>query len=217
MEERLEIIIKYLLIVVIILNSISLLVPWSEFNDPIEYGNADFYNWGAHRFSLNGTNNYTFYVSFLIPENLDNFFGIQSFQLGFIPLIFGILTIFFTACVIVFSIRLIFKNEYDKNNFAYLTIHSIFSVVSFYIFTHFGILSLPHPVSFSLHYSMGFIFACISIFLLFFIYLFFDYFSIEHGFTDKKTITPSDTIKFRYAKGEISKEEYEQLKRDLDE
>jgi len=222
MENYLKKIVKYLLILVIILNSLSLLLPWGTY-DVSEFGKIDFYSWGSF-LSIDGTANSTLYVDFLNIGNVNSFLRLDGFEMGAVPILFSVLILLFIALVLAISIGILIKQEYTKKYIIVLIVSAIFSIVSFYIFIQFGISAIPQISIIPFNYSSGFYLVIISICILTFTYFLidlFDLFSIkknQHNSKNKEneTTSPIQIIKIRYSKGEISKEEYEQMKKNIE-
>lgn len=217
MDEQFSRIVKYLLLIVLILNVISILVPWGTLDASI-FGKADFYSWGSHIRTFNGENNYSLNVFFLDSSNFNDFFNISDFEIGFIPLIMGILVLFFSILVISFTIGFLVKNEFYKKDIISITVYSILAVICFYIFIQFGITSMPASAVLDFEYSSGLYLVILSICILVFTYFLFDFYTVEtKTVTDKNIDSPAlNTLKMRYAKGEITNEEFEQMKKDIE-
>ncbi len=224
MDYQLDKILKYLLILVLMINVIVLLVPWGE-TEESAVGKLYFYNWGTQINSLNGENKFSFNVFFINSEHVDDFFNIDNNNFGFIPILFGILALFFHVLVIVLTAGFIIKNEYYKKDIAFNTVYSILALISFYIFIQFGVLSLSISPYVTFNYSTGFYLLIFSIIILVLAYFLLDYFSKEK--IEKKTEekiekkngdnTHLEILKTRYAKGEITKEEFDKIKKDIED
>lgn len=210
MKEQVERLVRYLLVLVLILDILSILFPWGTLNYGL-YGKADFYSWGVHVKTATGYNRYLLNI-FEIDSIFESIVGTGNLKIGVIPTIFGILVLFLPVIVIIFNGILITKNTFSKENIIIILVWSISSIISFYIFVQFGILS---SVS-TFEYSMGFILIAISIFILIFTHFLFDYFSVEKQISRYESQTPLEILKLRYAKGEISKEEYEDIRREIE-
>jgi hypothetical protein len=186
MENYLKKIVKYLLILVIILNSLSLLLPWGTY-DGSGFGRIDFYSWGSYRNSIDGSFNSTLYVSFLNLATVNSYLKIDGFKMGIVPILFSVLLLFFIVLALAISIGILIKQEYNKKYIIILNISAIFSIISFYIFIQFGMSSIPQLSIIPFNYSTGFYLVILSICILSFSYFLFDFFSMRNNVYNSKT------------------------------
>jgi len=221
MEVYVKKIVKILLIIAIVLCLISILLPWGEISSSNEtVGSAlTFYCWGMNNQApLNQDNPLQWlpYIS-ILDSNSKAYFGETDSLL--LPVIFACIIIIFLIGAILLGIASFFKvNKNEKSSSIEAGILAIISVISFYIFIQFGFLSLSGLLSPLYSYSAGFYFMIISGILFFIAYgLIVEFIPIKSKKLQQREDSAFDILKKRYAKGEITQEEFEHMKKDIED
>ena len=220
MELYVKKIVKILVIIATVLCLLSILLPWGEISNSESVGNiATFYCWGMNAQASSfqdSPSQWVFYFSILDDSNIINIAESNSLLL---PVIFASILIVFVIGAILLGISSFFKVDKNKKTDSIEAgIFAIASVISFYIFIQFGILSLSGMLSPLFSYSVGFYFMIISAILFFIVFgLIVEFIPTKSKKSQQSEDSAFDILKKRYAKGEITEEEYEKMKKKLED
>lgn len=220
---------KIVLIVALVLSIVSMLLPWGEISFQ-GLGKMDIYSWGVssqtNSIFTGSTQESGLYIFLFFNQNFMTMLSENQEMMGFIfPMIFGILVFPLLIVGIVFgSLYLLNKPQVGLKNFRDSGIFIFTSVIFFYIFIQFGLLSLlSYEISYLANlfsYSAGYyltIFAGVLVLALFVIHTEFVKKRFDMGGSVKKDDDVVTLLKTRYVKGEISKDEYEQMKKEIED
>lgn len=223
-EKNIGSITRILLIIGIFVGVISLILPWGQITVGA-LGKVDFYCWGISGISILGYADPTteLYVSFLFNEDFMNLLSQSNNFYGYlVPMIFGVLVLpllvigLFLGSLSVFNIR---KKElvYARDAGVVLLV----SIIFYFVFMQFGLLALLNStyISFTnfFSYTIGYVFVILMVIMIIGVYILLRMYG-ESG--DKKVKSSSNVdamtlLKKRYVKGEISKDEFDQMKKDI--
>jgi len=229
MNERKRFLYKVCISLAVFFAIVSIILPWYSIQSTsiITTGGSsiDFYNWGV---SLNNGNNKgetLFYFTVFTDQEYE-YFGDsnQSFLhvISFLILPFLIVGIFLA----IYSIFHLDKKEFSNYYSSILTSSIIFIIclILFYIFMQLGIISSmgSAPVGVRYGYAAGFYLLIISISILLACFIISKYISINEKQQIKEIQQinenkPFELLKLRYVQGDITKEEFEQIKKDIEE
>ena len=220
MERDIQKITRYFVIGALLISSISLILPWGISNISLTQ-KSTFYSWGVNVNSLTGnTNQWKFYFEFIDVGNIKSIFGMETSSLGFIQIILGILVSVFILAMIAIGIVNLRQKILEKRLILEIVIWGVASIISFFIFIQFGISLLQWSVVFPFTYSIGFTGMIFSLILLMVAYFIIDMKTPELDESDIPIKTsdesPSDILKLRFAKGEITEDEFEKMKKKLE-
>ena len=218
MEVYVKKIVKILLIIAVVLCLLSILLPWGEISYS-GFGGNTYYCWGMNAQASSVQDNpsqWLLYISILDDSNIYNIAETNSLLL---PVIFATILIIFVIGAILLGISSLFKIDKNrKTNSIEAGIFAIVSVISFYIFIQFGILSISGILSPLFSYSVGFYFMIISGILFFIAFgLISEFIPVKSKKSEHSKDTPFDILKMRYVTGEITKEEFEQKRKDIED
>ena len=216
MEVYVKKIVKILLIIAIVLCLLSILLPWGEMS-VIGISGGTFYSWGMNVQTSPFQGNTLQWLPYISILDSNSVLAEQDSLL--LPVIFAIILIIFIIGAILFGISSFFKVDKNmKSNSIEAGIFAIASVISFYIFIQFGISSLCGGISPMVLYSVGFYFMIISGILFFIAYgLISEFIPTKSKKSQQSEDSAFDILKKRFAKGEITKEEFEGMKKDIDD
>ena len=198
-SKQINIVIRLIVILGTIFCIISLLTPWS--------GSA--FTFGIFKENYSAP----FYINFFTDQTIhdSNYFN-QAVFFGFSMIIIFILTI----GALIYGLMCVRKpGEEPPSSFILISVLLIINIILYIIVISIWTENSSHIGS---NYSIGFITALIS-FILFFISFIIksvfhkDIKSIEKIKSENELI---NILKTRYAKGEITKEQFEQMKKDLE-
>jgi hypothetical protein len=187
MEERYESpILKIILICAIICCAVSLILPWGEVNAGI-MGQGQFYAWGARTSSFLGNSGdvWFLYFEFLFRDS-SIIFGDTDFIEIVIPMMMAIVVLPLLVIGIIYGISAQKKLSFSEKNIK--SKDSIFvpkfslnagfmvviSIVLFYIFIQFGVITSNTTLSSLYKWSTGLSLAIISCVLFFGTYIAFE-------------------------------------------
>jgi uncharacterized membrane protein len=226
-EKTTDSILKILLIIAILLSILSIIIPWGNLSVGI-IGNVDFYCWGISGTSIFGGSESTteLYVTLFFNDDFMTLLTENEDFIGFIiPMVLSILILPFLAIGIIYgSSYVLFDSKKDNVNIRDSALWIIVSLVFYYLFIQFGMLSLiENIVSISIanlfSYTVGYfvvIFSAIILISLYFLHKEF----LESQMSEKKTKDHqkdlSRILKERYIKGEITKKEFDRMKKDIE-
>ncbi len=221
MEVYVKKIVKILLIIATVLCLLSILLPWGEISSSSGFIGSPitFYGWGMNvqvsPFPDN-PNPWFLYISILDSNSIYYFAETDSLLL---PVIFASILIVFVIGAILLGISSFFKVDKNKKTDSIgAGILAIASVISFYIFIQFGILSLSGILSPLFSYSVGFYFMIMSAILFFIAFgLIVEFIPTKSKKSQQSEDSAFDILKKRFAKGEITEEEYEKMKKKLED
>ena len=220
MEVYVKKIVKILLIIAIVLCLISILLPWGEISSSNEVvGSAmTFYCWGMNVQAPvlpDSPSTWFLYISILDSNSI---YYLEETDSLLLPVIFATILIMFLIGAILLGISSFFKIDKNKKTDSIEAgILAIASVISFYIFIQFGILSLSGMLSPLFSYSVGFHLMIISGILFFIAYgLISEFIPTKSKKSQQSEDSAFDILKKRYAKGEITEEEFKRMKKDLE-
>ena len=218
MEIDFEKIVKIIVIVAVVFSALSLIMPWGEITIS-GVGGGFFYSYGMNlppSIFQNDPNQWQFYISALANDSI---FKVQEANQFIIPFLSASLVVFFTLFAFFIGLGELYtisKNQSSVSSYAGLI--AIISAIAFFIFIQYGLMSVIGLFSQYFEYSIGFYFIIISGILFFSAYI------IRREFTDIETDDleeiedePKNILKMRYAKGEITKKEFEDMKKDLED
>lgn len=233
-EKLIDSVFRIILIIALVCCVVSMLLPWGDITVEGVF-KAEFYCWGASSQSMGiftGSSQETWlYVSLFFNEHFMNLITENGDLFGFVfPMIFGILVFPFMILGLGFGSFFLVKKQGDRfKNIRDAGIFVIAALIFYYIFIQFGFLSLldyftrgiSSVVSISrfFSYASGFYLGIVAVVLIFGLF-------IVHNEVVTKVLESSDVgksdddvvklLKTRYVKGEISKDEYEQMRKDIE-
>ena len=223
MKRDIQKIARYFVIGAILISSVSLILPWG-ISEKSAIEEITFYSWGVNTKTISGTtpsNQWGLYIEFADPGNLNTLFGFENSSIGFLPILLGIMIIVFIVAMIAFGMMNLRQKSLSSQYIIEIVLWGAASLISFYIFIHFGILSLPWSTVLPFNYSIGFTGMIFSLILLMVAYFILDMKMPELEESDIPIKTsdesPSDVLKLRFAKGEITEEEFEKMKKQLED
>jgi uncharacterized membrane protein len=224
-EKNVNSILRIVLTVAIFFGVLALILPWGQISVGA-LGRADFYCWGISGISILGSTDGStdLYVGFFFNEDFMQLLSESDNFVGYIvPMLLGVFVVPLLLIGLFFGALSVFRmGKRGVGNTRDAFIWIIVSVVFFYIFMQFGLLALLNSsyIAFSnfYSYSIGYGLVIFSIVLIMGVYI------VEKlGFWsdkgDEKSAGGSDdlerVLKERYVRGEISKDEFEQMKQDI--
>ena len=198
-NNKINIVIKVVSILGIIFGLVSLLTPWS-------YSLFTFGYFSENSSSL-------FYIDFFTNSSIkDTNYYYQLVFFAFVMIIIFILTILALINVLSF----INKVDIERPN-TFLFVSSLF-IINIILYTT-AISLLPFNIyTAQTSYSSGFITAIIAFIIFFILFIFKSVFYQESEMIQETKLEDEslNILKTRYAKGEITKEQFEQMKKDLE-
>lgn len=234
MEERkLQFMMQIVLIVSIFCIILSLILPLASMSvdSPVYRGDAyDFYIWGMKiniPSSSNTANNIMTYVSILFEETSKQN-HITSGDLFFLFMLIILLPIVVFSLILAIAELYAIKKHtsiYDTEKLLYSGLLSITTVVLFYVNFEFGIPRKAGEESIfsvmttiNLDFLLGSFLLILSALMLFILYAISKYYQTndEHEIISDSDEELMTTQKRSYGTGAISKEEYDQVKKDLE-
>jgi len=223
--KNIQSIIRIALIFAVFLGVLSLIIPWGQITLGA-FGKVDFYGWGISGISILGYADPTteLYISFLFNEDFINLLSETNNFYGYlIPMILGVLVLpllvigLFCGLLSVFNVG---KNEVAHARNAGILL--LMSVILFYVFMQFGLLALLNStfIAFTnfFSYSVGYVIIIFSMIMIFCAYILLRIYG-KYGDQGEKSTDITDAMKLlkqRYVKGEISKREFDQMKKDIE-
>jgi uncharacterized membrane protein len=224
-DKKINSLTKIILIISILLCILSIILPWGQIAIP-PFGKVDFYCWGISGVSVLGSHEPSteLYVSFFFNEEFITLLNESENFIGFVvPMILGILILpLLIIGIILGSLYLSMESKRNIVNIRSAGIWILISIIFFYIFMQFGLLSLFQNsiISFSNYfsYASGYFIVILSGIIIIAIYIIkreIQESTIEETelMGDQKDLLK--VLKERYVKGEISKEEFDQMKKDI--
>ena len=225
-DKTLGSITRILLIIAIFLGVLSLILPWGQISVGA-FGKVDFYCWGISGVSIFGSTESTteLYVSFFFNEDFMTLLSESGNFLGFIaPMVFGVFVVPLLLVGLILGAMSLFKvGKREQVNTRDAAIWLVVAVVFYYLFIQFGLLTLLNSsfIAFSnlFSYTIGYVVVVLSVIIVVGVYI------VEKGFYDsskkggKSSEDESDVLRLlkeRYVKGEISKDEFDQMKKDIE-
>ena len=224
-EKNIVSINRLLFIIALFLGVLSLILPWGQITIGA-FGKVDFYSWGISGISILGYADPTteMYVSFLFNEDFINLLSETNNFYGYlVPMILGVLVLplvvigLFLGSLSVFNIS---KKEVVYARDAGIVL--LISVILYYFFMQFGLLTLLNSsyIAFTnfFSYTVGYVITIFSMIMIFGAYILLKMYS---GLGEKNGKVSDNTnamklLKQRYVKGEISKDEFDQMKKDIE-
>ena len=224
-EKNIVSINRLLFIIALFLGVLSLILPWGQITIGA-FGKVDFYSWGISGISILGYADPTteMYISFLFNEDFINLLSETNNFYGYlVPMILGVLVLplvvigLFLGSLSVFNIR---KKEVVYARDAGIVL--LISVILYYFFMQFGLLTLLNSsyIAFTnfFSYTVDYVIIIFSMIMIFGAYILLKMYS---GSGEKNGKVSDNTnamklLKQRYVKGEISKDEFDQMKKDIE-
>ena len=214
---------RYIIIISIILTFISIILPWGEIETTFSE-KLNLYSFGMDvNTNIQNSSNFIFYFQSFFNEEF-----YRTFDNNPIFLMLATVIILFLITLLIQCINEI-RNNITKKGTLTIAIWSLFPILFFYIFIQFGLLPiiesgistvdyffLSELLTVNYQYSTGFYLSILSTVLLFTNYFLIDIFKPKNKPKSLQNKEHMDILKNRYALGEISKDEYQEMKKELE-
>ncbi len=214
-KKDIETILRLIFILSIALSGLSLLVSWGNLN--MGAFSANFYSWGVQETGIENGNFYL-YFQLLFDNEVGSIFSNIELVDYIIPLICSLVILPLHLISLVYCY---FEySSFNKNKYRTrwdIGLYTLFCPVLFYIFIQYGVFTTNATFTSLFDFSAGFYMMVFSSIILFSLYFITDrFYSQEEKQFNIEENTSLEILKQRYAKGEITKEEFEEMKKDLE-